>query len=72
MAGWTAPPVLVQVAALAAVAVIAAQIVTFALIVLAPEPRPAATGRFITPSAPGSPCSQRRSSPELEAVADGR
>ena len=35
MAGWTAPPVLVQVAALAAVAVIAAQIVTFALIVLA-------------------------------------
>ena len=44
MAGWTAPPVLVQVAALAAVAVIAAQIVTFALIVLAPEPRPAGFG----------------------------
>jgi signal transduction histidine kinase len=41
---WTAPPVLVQVAALAAVAVIAAQAVTFALIVLAPEPRPAGFG----------------------------
>lgn len=40
-AGWTAPPVLVQVAALAAVAVVAAQAVTFALVVLAPEPRPA-------------------------------
>ncbi|MBA4000201.1 MAG: two-component sensor histidine kinase [Brevundimonas sp.] len=35
---------LVQVAALAAVAVIAAQAVTFALIVLAPEPRPAGFG----------------------------
>ena len=44
MSGWTAPPVLVQVAALAAVAVIAAQAVTFALIVLAPEPRPAGFG----------------------------
>lgn len=42
--GWTAPPVLVQVATLAAVAVIAAQAVTFALIVLAPEPRPAGFG----------------------------
>lgn len=41
---WTAPPVLVQVAALAAVAVIAAQAVTFTLIVLAPEPRPAGFG----------------------------
>ncbi|MFT4953835.1 MAG: two-component system OmpR family sensor kinase [Brevundimonas sp.] len=41
ISGWTAPPVLVQVAALAAVAVIAAQAVTFALIVMAPEPRPA-------------------------------
>ena len=41
---WTAPPVLVQVAALAAVAVVAAQAVTFALIVLAPEPRPAGFG----------------------------
>ncbi|WP_148291528.1 HAMP domain-containing protein, partial [Brevundimonas abyssalis] len=41
---WAAPPVLVQVAALAAVAVIAAQAVTFTLIVLAPEPRPAGFG----------------------------